>query len=46
MHLFITPVTVGAGTAALPRHFDSKPELLSVDRFTSGVVHLHDRISN
>jgi dihydrofolate reductase len=46
MHLFLTPVAVGGGTAALPDHFDSKPELLDVDSFLSGVVHLHYRISN
>jgi dihydrofolate reductase len=46
MHLFLTPVTVGGGTAALPAHFDSKPELLGVDRFMSGVAHLHYRISS
>jgi dihydrofolate reductase len=46
MHLFLTPVTVGGGTAALPPHFDSKPELLGVDRFMSGVAHLCYRISS
>ena len=46
MHLFLTPVTVGGGTAALPAHFDSKLELLAVDRFMGGVAHLHYRISN
>jgi riboflavin biosynthesis pyrimidine reductase len=46
MHLFLTPVAVGGGTAALPAHFDCKPELLGVDRFMSGVAHLHYRISN
>jgi dihydrofolate reductase len=45
LHLFLTPVAVGGGTAALPDHFDSKPELLGVDRFPSGVAHLHYRIS-
>jgi len=45
MHLFLTPVAVGGGTAALPSHFESKPELVGVDRFLSGVAHLHYRIS-
>ncbi|HXP18646.1 MAG TPA: dihydrofolate reductase family protein [Streptosporangiaceae bacterium] len=46
MHLFLTPVTVGAGTPALPGHFHSSPELLRVDRFAGGVVHLQYRISS
>ncbi len=46
MHLFLTPVTVGGGTAALPRHFDSSLDLLRVDRFASGVVHLQYRTSS
>jgi dihydrofolate reductase len=46
MHLFITPVVVGGGTVALPVHFDSKPELVDVDRFPSGVAHLHYRMSD
>jgi dihydrofolate reductase len=45
MHLFLTPFAVGGGTAALPAHFDPKPELLGLDRFMSGVAHLHYRIS-
>ena len=40
MHLFLSPVTVGGGTPALPEHFQSKLELMTIDRFTSGVVHL------
>jgi dihydrofolate reductase len=46
IHLFLTPVACGGGTAALPAHFDPKPELLGVDRFISGVAHLHYRISS
>ncbi len=46
MHLFLVPLAVGSGTAMLPAHFDSRPELLGVDRFTSGVAHLHYRFSN
>jgi dihydrofolate reductase len=44
MHLFITPVAVGGGTPAHPAHRRSRLELLGVDRFASGVVHLHYRI--
>ncbi|MGO8861867.1 MAG: dihydrofolate reductase family protein [Acidimicrobiales bacterium] len=44
MHLFLTPVVVGGGTAALPVHLESKPELVGADRFQSGVAHLHYRI--
>jgi dihydrofolate reductase len=43
MHLFLTPVTVGGGTPALPDHFRSNFELQRVDRFVGGVVHLHYR---
>jgi dihydrofolate reductase len=45
VNLFVTPVMVGGGTPALPAHFRSKLELLQVDRFTGGVVHLHYAIS-
>jgi dihydrofolate reductase len=45
MHLFLTPVTVGGGTPALPDRFRSRLELLGVDRFGGGVVHLHYRTS-
>jgi dihydrofolate reductase len=43
MHLFVTPVTVGGGKPAHPEHMLSNLELLCVDRFASGVVHLHYR---
>ncbi len=46
MHVFVTPVTVGGGTPALPAHFHSNFELLGVDRFVGGVVHLHYRTSS
>jgi dihydrofolate reductase len=46
MHLFLTPVTVGGGTPALPGHFPSGLELLRTDRFEGGVVHLHYRTSS
>jgi dihydrofolate reductase len=45
MHLFVTPVTIGGGTPALPDHFRSTLELLRVDRFVGGVVHLQYRTS-
>ena len=44
VHLFVTPVTLGGGTPALPDHVRSDLELLGVDRFASGVVHLGYRI--
>jgi dihydrofolate reductase len=46
VHLFLKPVTVGGGTPALPAHFRSNLELLGVDRFVSGFVHLHYRTSS
>jgi dihydrofolate reductase len=45
LHLFLVPVTVGGGTPALPDHLRSNLELLGVDRFVSGVVHLHYAIN-
>jgi dihydrofolate reductase len=44
MHLYLTPVTVGGGTPALPDHLRVNLELAGVDRFAGGVVHLHYRI--
>jgi dihydrofolate reductase len=41
MHLFVTPVTIGGGTPAHPERFHSEPNLVSVERFAGGVVHLH-----
>jgi dihydrofolate reductase len=43
MHLFVSPVAVGGGTPALPQRFRSKLELVTIDRFASGVVHLEYR---
>jgi dihydrofolate reductase len=43
VHLFLVPVTVGGGTPALPHPFLADPELLTTDRFVSGVIHLHYR---
>jgi len=45
LHLFLTPVTVGGGTPALPRHVYADLELLDVNRFAGGVVHLHHGIN-
>ena len=44
IHLFVIPVTLGGGTPALPDRFRSDLELLGVDHFGSGVVHLQYRI--
>jgi dihydrofolate reductase len=46
MHLFLTPVTVGGGTSALPDRFRSDLELLGLERFVSGVVHLRYGLRN
>jgi len=46
MHLFLTPIVVGGGKRALPGRFHSNPELLRVDRFVGGVVHLQYRTSS
>ncbi|HYU66344.1 MAG TPA: dihydrofolate reductase family protein [Jatrophihabitantaceae bacterium] len=41
LHLFLTPIVVGGGTAALPDDVRVELELLDEHRFASGVVHLH-----
>jgi dihydrofolate reductase len=41
IHLFLTPVVVGGGTAALPDGVRLELELLDEHRFAGGVVHLH-----
>jgi dihydrofolate reductase len=43
-HLFLNPIMVGGGKRALPHHERMELELLDVDRFGNGVVHLHYRI--
>jgi len=43
-HLFLNPVVVGGGTAALPGHLKIGLELLDTRRFGNGVVHLHYRL--
>ena len=42
-HLFVTPVVVGGGKAALPDNVRLRLELLDERRFGNGVVHLHYR---
>ncbi len=41
LHLFLTPIVVGGGTAVLPDHVRLELELLDEHRFAGGVVHLH-----
>jgi dihydrofolate reductase len=42
-HLFVHPIVVGGGTAALPDGVRVKLELVDERRFGGGVVHLHYR---
>jgi dihydrofolate reductase len=44
VHLFVSPVVVGGGTAALPPDVRVDLSLVDVERFGNGVVHLHHRI--
>ena len=44
-HLFLNPILVGGGKHALPAKVRARLELLDERRFSSGVVHLHYRIS-
>jgi dihydrofolate reductase len=44
LHLFVAPVLVGGGNAALPRSQDARLELLEERRFESGFVYLGYRI--
>jgi dihydrofolate reductase len=44
VHLFVAPVTLGGGKPALPDGFHANLELLGVDRFAGGVVHLRYRV--
>jgi dihydrofolate reductase len=46
VHLFVAPVAVGGGNPALSHHFASKLDLLNVDRFASGDIHLHYGINS
>jgi dihydrofolate reductase len=45
LHLFLVPIVVGAGKRALPEGRRLGLELLDEDRFESGFVHLHYRLS-
>lgn len=42
-HLFLSPISIGAGKPALPSDLPVELELLDVRRFGNGVVHLHYR---
>jgi dihydrofolate reductase len=44
LHLFLNPVVVGEGTAALPDGLHAELELESQRRFGNGVVHVHYRV--
>ena len=43
-HLFLNPVIIGGGTAALPDHLRLDLDLLDERRFTNGVVLVRYRI--
>ncbi|MDP9255560.1 MAG: dihydrofolate reductase family protein [Actinomycetota bacterium] len=43
LHLFLTPILVGAGTPSLPAGVRLELDLLDERRFGNGVVHLHYR---
>lgn len=44
IRLFLSPVLIGAGNRALPKHFRSELELLDQRRFGNGVVFLRYRV--
>jgi dihydrofolate reductase len=44
-HLFLVPILVGGGKRALPDNVRARLKLIDERRFTSGVVHLHYRVS-
>ena len=46
IHLFLVPVIVGGGTRALPDDLTVGLDLTAERRFTSGVVHLHYKVTN
>lgn len=46
LHLFLSPVIVGAGNPALPSGVRVRLELLSERRFAGGVVQLHYAVSD
>jgi dihydrofolate reductase len=45
IHLFMHPISVGAGKRALPADLRIELELLDERRFASGAVHLHYRVA-
>ena len=45
IHLFLNPVVVGGGHAALPDGVRVTLELLAEHRFAGGVIHLHYRVA-
>jgi dihydrofolate reductase len=45
IHLLLSPIIVGGGTAALPAGVRAGLELASQRRFGNGVVHLHYRVA-
>jgi dihydrofolate reductase len=45
-HLFLSPIVVGGGLAALPDNVRLELELLDERRFGNGVVHLHYRVGS
>jgi riboflavin biosynthesis pyrimidine reductase len=44
VHLFLHPVVVGGGTAALPDNTRFGLQLVDTRTFESGVVHLHHKV--
>jgi dihydrofolate reductase len=44
LHLFVNPIVIGSGTAALPADVRFSLELLDERRFGGGVVHLRYRV--
>ncbi len=46
IHLFLSPILVGGGKAALPDAPATRVELLDQRAFGNGVVHLHYRVLN
>ena len=46
IQLFLTPVVVGGGHAALPRDIHLNLELIDLRRFGNGTVYLHYRTAN
>ena len=45
VHLFLAPVVIGSGNAALPTDARVELELLDQRRFAGGFVHLHYRVA-